>query len=127
MSFRAAEAARNLLFSGSLVKSLRLLEGAFHLRTIMDKINIAEKFSQIHEYWKPYIAAELNGQNSKYVIAEAANGDRIGIAGAELRTLGGAFAPKKTLHISVVYKPAAQRHWGQTTRKHIGLGTHSRK
>lgn len=26
------------------------------------KINIAEKFSQIHEYWKPYIAGELNGQ-----------------------------------------------------------------
>jgi mannose-6-phosphate isomerase-like protein (cupin superfamily) len=28
----------------------------------MDKINLADKFSQIHEYWKPYIAAELNGQ-----------------------------------------------------------------
>ena len=28
----------------------------------MDKINLAEKFSQIHEYWKPYIAGELNGQ-----------------------------------------------------------------
>jgi len=27
-----------------------------------DKINIAQKFSQIHEYWKPYIAGELNGQ-----------------------------------------------------------------
>ena len=27
-----------------------------------DKINLAEKFSQIHEYWKPYIAGELNGQ-----------------------------------------------------------------
>lgn len=27
-----------------------------------DKINLAQKFSQIHEYWKPYIAAELNGQ-----------------------------------------------------------------
>src|SRR6478672_13927952 len=31
----------------------------------MHKINIAEKFSQIHEYWKPYIAAELNGQHVK--------------------------------------------------------------
>jgi mannose-6-phosphate isomerase-like protein (cupin superfamily) len=29
---------------------------------MMDKINLASKFSQIHEYWKPYIAAELNGQ-----------------------------------------------------------------
>ena len=28
----------------------------------MNKINLAQKFSQIHEYWKPYIAAELNGQ-----------------------------------------------------------------
>ena len=28
----------------------------------MPKVNIAEKFSKITEYWKPYIAAELNGQ-----------------------------------------------------------------
>jgi mannose-6-phosphate isomerase-like protein (cupin superfamily) len=28
----------------------------------MEKVNIASKFGQIHEYWKPYIAAELNGQ-----------------------------------------------------------------
>jgi len=28
----------------------------------MSKINIAEKFDKIAEYWKPYIAAELNGQ-----------------------------------------------------------------
>jgi mannose-6-phosphate isomerase-like protein (cupin superfamily) len=28
----------------------------------MNKINLAQKFSQIHEYWKPYIAGELNGQ-----------------------------------------------------------------
>ena len=27
-----------------------------------EKVNLAEKFSQIHEYWKPYIAGELNGQ-----------------------------------------------------------------
>jgi GNAT superfamily N-acetyltransferase len=59
-----------------------------------------------HEAWQTLsvaIAAELRGQNSKYVIAEAPSGDRIGVAGAELLTLGGAFAPKKTLHISVVY------------------------
>src|SRR6202051_1353022 len=31
----------------------------------MDKINLASKFSQIHEYWKPYIAAELNSQHVK--------------------------------------------------------------
>lgn len=28
----------------------------------MNKINLAEKFSHISEYWKPYIAGELNGQ-----------------------------------------------------------------
>jgi mannose-6-phosphate isomerase-like protein (cupin superfamily) len=27
-----------------------------------DKVNLAQKFSQIHEYWKPYVAGELNGQ-----------------------------------------------------------------
>ena len=31
----------------------------------MDKINLASKFSQIREYWKPYIAGELNGQMVK--------------------------------------------------------------
>ena len=28
----------------------------------MQKINLSEKFSHISEYWKPYIAGELNGQ-----------------------------------------------------------------
>jgi mannose-6-phosphate isomerase-like protein (cupin superfamily) len=28
----------------------------------MDKINLTEKFAKISEYWKPYIAGELNGQ-----------------------------------------------------------------
>ena len=28
----------------------------------MTKVNLAEKFSRIDEYWKPYIAGELNGQ-----------------------------------------------------------------
>lgn len=32
----------------------------------MSKINIAEKFSQIHEYWQPRIGAELNGQMVKF-------------------------------------------------------------
>lgn len=29
---------------------------------MLQKINLAEKFSKIHEYWKPYVAGELNGQ-----------------------------------------------------------------
>jgi mannose-6-phosphate isomerase-like protein (cupin superfamily) len=32
----------------------------------MSKVNIAEKFARITEYWKPYIAAELNGQYVKF-------------------------------------------------------------
>ena len=38
--------------------------------------------------------------------------ERIGVAGAELTTLGGAFAPKKTLHISVVYVVPLLRRGG---------------
>ncbi|MGO9403672.1 MAG: cupin domain-containing protein [Terriglobales bacterium] len=33
----------------------------------MSKINIAQKFAQITEYYKPRIAAELNGQYIKFV------------------------------------------------------------
>jgi mannose-6-phosphate isomerase-like protein (cupin superfamily) len=32
----------------------------------MHKVNIAEKFSHITEYWKPYVGAELNGQMVKF-------------------------------------------------------------
>src|ERR1700730_1028842 len=32
----------------------------------MSKVNIAEKFAKITEYWKPYIGAELNGQHLKF-------------------------------------------------------------
>ncbi len=31
------------------------------------KINLADAFAQIHEYWSPHIAAELNGQQVKLV------------------------------------------------------------
>jgi len=33
----------------------------------MEKVNIAEKFSQISDYWNPRIAGELNGQMVKLV------------------------------------------------------------
>ena len=33
----------------------------------MDKINLAAKLSQIHEYYKPHITGELNGQYVKLV------------------------------------------------------------
>ena len=58
------------------------------------------------------IAGELKGNNVKYQVAESANGEPIGVAGAELTTLGGAFAPKKTLHISVVYVVPLLRRGG---------------
>ncbi|MGH9495355.1 MAG: cupin domain-containing protein [Candidatus Sulfotelmatobacter sp.] len=32
----------------------------------MHKVNIAERFSHITEYWKPYVGAELNGQMVKF-------------------------------------------------------------
>jgi mannose-6-phosphate isomerase-like protein (cupin superfamily) len=32
---------------------------------VMEKVNVAEKFKQIREYWKPYVVAELNGQYVK--------------------------------------------------------------
>ena len=48
--------------SRATLSVLRLFHRNLHLPTIMDKINLASKFSQIHEYWKPYIAGELNGQ-----------------------------------------------------------------
>ena len=31
----------------------------------MEKVNLVEKFGKISEYWKPYIAGELNGQMVK--------------------------------------------------------------
>jgi len=31
----------------------------------VEKVRLAEKFQKIPEYWKPYIAAELNGQQVK--------------------------------------------------------------
>ncbi len=33
----------------------------------MDKVNVAKKFEQIGDYWKPHIVAELNGQYVKIV------------------------------------------------------------
>jgi mannose-6-phosphate isomerase-like protein (cupin superfamily) len=32
---------------------------------MIEKVNIADKFAKISEYWKHYIAAELNGQHVK--------------------------------------------------------------
>jgi len=37
----------------------------------MSKVNIAEKFANITEFYKPRIAAELNGQHVKFVKANS--------------------------------------------------------
>jgi mannose-6-phosphate isomerase-like protein (cupin superfamily) len=33
----------------------------------MEKVNLAEKFSQFSEYWRPKVVGELNGQEVKLV------------------------------------------------------------
>src|SRR5499433_1091887 len=43
-------------------KSCAGVTWGFIYRPMPDKVNLAQKFSQIREYWKPYIAGELNGQ-----------------------------------------------------------------
>jgi GNAT superfamily N-acetyltransferase len=58
------------------------------------------------------VADELNGGKNKYLIAESASGDPLGVTNAELITLGGAFAPKKTIHIHVVYVLPRYRRGG---------------
>jgi GNAT superfamily N-acetyltransferase len=49
------------------------------------------------------IGDALQSGNTRYMIAESDDGEPLGLAGAELIALGGAFAPKKTIHIPVVY------------------------
>jgi GNAT superfamily N-acetyltransferase len=49
------------------------------------------------------IADQIKSNDAQYLIAESAQHEPVGVVGAELETLGGAFAPKKSLHLSVVY------------------------
>ena len=49
------------------------------------------------------LADDIKIGKAKYLIAESAAGDPAGMAGAELNTLGGAVAPRKTLHIDAVF------------------------
>ena len=61
------------------------------------------------------IAAELKADNFKYLIAEAADSNRIGLGGARINTLEGVFAPKKIIHISLVYVLPNFRRTGVAT------------
>jgi GNAT superfamily N-acetyltransferase len=58
------------------------------------------------------VADELKGGNNKYFIAESTSGDPLGVTNAELVTLGNAFAPRRTIHIHIVYVLAAFRRSG---------------
>src|SRR5262249_27413340 len=49
------------------------------------------------------LAEELNDPGVRYLLAQSGSGEIAGVGGARLVTLGGALAPKKTLHISVMY------------------------
>ena len=61
------------------------------------------------------IAEELKGDQGKYLMAESTNVGPVGAAAAELINLHGAFAPMKTLHISVVYVLPQHRRGGTGT------------
>src|SRR5215204_7651014 len=45
----------------------RLIRSQFIKNNIMEKVNLAEKFSQFSEHYSPKIAGELNGQMVKLV------------------------------------------------------------
>jgi GNAT superfamily N-acetyltransferase len=62
------------------------------------------------------IAAELKADNSKYLIAEGADGNRIGLGGAKINTLEGVLSPKKIIHISVVYVLPSFRRTGVASK-----------
>ena len=38
----------------------------------MNKVSLTEKFALLHEYWRPKVVAELNGQELK--LAKVSNG-----------------------------------------------------
>jgi GNAT superfamily N-acetyltransferase len=69
--------------------------------------------------WKAFavqIAEDLAAPRTRFVVAQSREGEWIGVAGAELATLGGVFAPKETLHISVVYVVPQFRRGGVADR-----------
>lgn len=55
------------------------------------------------ETMRSAIARDLTDESVGYLMAIEAGGEIAGLGGANLITLGGAFAPRKTLHISVIY------------------------
>jgi ribosomal protein S18 acetylase RimI-like enzyme len=60
------------------------------------------------------IAEEFTDASVTYMLAVATTAEIVGLGAAKLITLGGVFAPRKTLHISVLY---VRPHF---RRQHIG-------
>jgi ribosomal protein S18 acetylase RimI-like enzyme len=62
------------------------------------------------------IAADLQQETAKYLVAVNVSGQRIGYAAARIVTSEGAFEPKRTVHMSVVYVVPASRQTGVARR-----------
>jgi ribosomal protein S18 acetylase RimI-like enzyme len=62
------------------------------------------------------ISEELRGDQAKYLIAESRNGVPLGVAGGQITALGGAFAPRQTMHISAIYVVPELRRAGIASR-----------
>jgi ribosomal protein S18 acetylase RimI-like enzyme len=62
------------------------------------------------------IGADLQQETAKYLVAESVSGQRIGHAVARIVTLEGAFEPKRTVHVSVVYVIPTSRQAGIARR-----------
>lgn len=62
------------------------------------------------------IEAELKAGNLKCLIAEAADSNRIGLGGARINTLEGVFAPKKVIHIGILFVLPSFRQKGVASK-----------
>ena len=49
------------------------------------------------------ITDELRSEDSHYLVAESPQHERVGVVGAELKRLAGAFAPKQVIEIMLLY------------------------
>jgi GNAT superfamily N-acetyltransferase len=64
----------------------------------------------------PAIAEQLGSDDACYRIAETAQHERLGVVGAEIMKLGGAYAANRVMHIGVVYVLPPARSRGIATR-----------
>ena len=62
------------------------------------------------------IAADFKADNFKYLIADATDKERVGLGAARINTLEGIFAPKKIIHVSVIYVLSGFRRTGVASK-----------